>query len=80
MTQRNTQELEPVEAEDALQARFAARRSMLERMAEEAVEQDKQGLTLDLDETLEQNLMVPEPVDNYSRKNSRCSFKKRTMR
>ncbi len=47
-----TQILATIEAEDAWQARFAAKRSILERMAEEAVEQDKQGLTLDLDELI----------------------------
>ena len=47
-----TQILATIEAEDAWQVRFAAKRSILERMAEEAVEQDKQGLTLDLDELI----------------------------
>ena len=44
--------LASIESEDAWQARYAAKRSILERMAQEAVEQDRQGLTLDLDELI----------------------------
>lgn len=44
--------LASIESEVACQARFAAKRSILERMAQEAVEQDRQGLTLDLDELI----------------------------
>ena len=41
--------LASIESEAAWQARFAAKRDILERMAQEAVEQDRQGATLDLD-------------------------------
>lgn len=48
-----TQILESIESESAWQARFAAKRSVLERLAGEAVEQDRLGLTLDLDDLFE---------------------------
>ena len=41
-----------IESEHAWQARFAAKRGILERMADEAIEQDRQGLTLDLDDRI----------------------------
>ena len=41
--------LASIESENDWQARSAAKRSILERMAQEAVEQDRQGLTVDLD-------------------------------
>lgn len=47
-----TQILAAIESEHAWQARFAAKRGILERMADEAIEQDRQGLTLDLDDRI----------------------------
>ena len=47
-----TQILAAIESGHAWQARFAAKRGILERMADEAIEQDRQGLTLDLDDRI----------------------------
>ncbi len=47
-----TQILAAIESEHAWQARFAAKRLILERMAEEAMERDKKGETMDLDDRI----------------------------
>ena len=47
-----TQILAAIESENAWQARFAAKRGILERMAEEAMQLDRKGETLDLDDRI----------------------------
>ncbi len=44
--------LAAIESEDSWQARFAAKRDLLERMADEAMQLDSKGETLDLDDRI----------------------------